>query len=235
MKYIPLQKRKGMIIIMAVLFHYAGILVGMLLPVATVSSYRHVTGTWFDHFLQWDALWYYAIGHYGYIMPLFAQHALLSITNAIPLNPPLKAAAFFPGLPFVIKLIGTIPALFLGNALFILCVILLYKMVDREVDAKTAMVSVLLFAVNPASLYFTALYSEPYIVFCSMVILYAMQKETRRGDRIAFVLCVLWPIYIAKNFIKQRHGKVWFGTFFVLFLIVTMIGAALYTHGQFYE
>lgn len=377
-----------MIVVLAVLFHYAGILAGMLFSMPTVPSYRHVTGTWLDHFLQWDALWYYAIAHFGYIMPFTAQHALFSITNAIPLNPPLKATAFFPGLPFVIQLIGTIPALLLGNGLFILCMILLYKMVDREVDARTARMSALLFAVNPASLYFTALYTEPYIVFCSMVILYAMQKETRRGDFIAFLFCVivgfmhkialfvgvfglryvrqgkvmkgiffmasacagwvffalylwsmtghplafissesgwgrvfslpfvgfvrglihkdildsfyfvlllylivryamqvlkedsawlpkapihlfsletglfvvldalvvtssyvayaplmsvlrllgvLWPIYITKNFTKQRYGKVWFGIFFVLFLIVTIIGAALYTHGYFYE
>ncbi len=389
MNYLSVEKRKSMVIIvMAVLLHYAGIFAGMWLPVATVPSFRHVTGTWLDHFLQWDALWYYAIAHFGYIMPLFAQQKFFSITNTIPLNPPLKAAAFFPGLPFVIQMIGTIPALLLGNVLFIFCVILLYNMVAREVNAKTAMVSVLLFAVNPASLYFTALYAEPYIVFCSMVILYAMQKETRRGDVIAFLLCmvvgfmykmalfvgvfglryvrqgkvmkgilfmasacagwvffalylwsktshplafiasesgwgrefslpfvgfvrglihkdildsfyfvlllylivryamqvlkedsawlpkapihlfsletglfvvldalvvtssyvayaplmsvlrllgVLWPIYITKKFTKQRYGKVWFGIFFVLFLIVTMIGAALYTHGYFYE
>jgi hypothetical protein len=104
------------------------------------------------HFwFQWDALWYIAISRYGY------AH--------LPLVPPLAGTAFFPWLPVLIHAIGVFAAWGLTQLSVLFSLWLLARLAVRlRCSSNQTALGVFLFAVNPAAVYFSTLYAEPWTI-----------------------------------------------------------------------
>lgn len=176
-------------ILIVLFFHFFLVILGILYPLVRTTSFRNLTGTPFDQFMQWDSLFYSTIAQHGYSFSQALQKKYFSLTNVLPFSPHDKTAAFFPGLPIVIHYLSPIGALLLIILLFIVNLTLFYHWVNAMYDEKTAFFSMLLFAVNPGSFYFTALYPETFLVLGSLLIAYGLRRINRSGDRLAYLVC----------------------------------------------
>ncbi len=113
-----------------------------------LSSLSHF---WF----QFDSLWVIAIARYGY------AH--------VPAGSPLEGTAFFPWLPILIHMVGTWAAWCLTQVVFALSLWMLHKVLSRMITDTQATFAVILFALNPASIYFSTLYAEPWTLFFTLL------------------------------------------------------------------
>ncbi|MCL6443781.1 MAG: hypothetical protein K6T83_10070 [Alicyclobacillus sp.] len=169
---------------LAALAHYLLIAICLRLPFKTEPSESTVVHSWLNGLVQWDSLWYLAIGRFGYKLPLAAQKTYLAFHATVPLKDPLQATAFFPGLPVLIHFIGLYGTLLLGNLVFFFSLVLLFRLI-WQVNPRLAAFGVLFYALNPASIYESNLYPEVYSVFCSMLIVYAIGRQKQSWDMIA--------------------------------------------------
>ena len=112
---------------------------------------------WLGHFwFQWDSLWYTAIGRYGY------AH--------LPGVPPGSGTVFFPWLPVVIHVTGMWGAWGLTQGALALSLWLLERFFRRlPLTLGEASLAVWLFALNPAAIYYSTLYAEPWTVALGLV------------------------------------------------------------------
>ncbi|MCY0902652.1 MAG: hypothetical protein OWU32_10790, partial [Firmicutes bacterium] len=76
--------------------HYLLILFGSEAAIPFSRAYAHTAPPLFNPLLQWDALWYAAIGRFGYAISPRDQYLYLRHGNIIPFSDPLRATAFFP-------------------------------------------------------------------------------------------------------------------------------------------
>ena len=106
------------------------------------------------HFLfQYDSLWFLAIAHEGYRIPGLG----------------LRATVFFPLLPLILHVTGANAGLFIQQAALAAVFWLLYRVLGRFGMTGTARVRALwLFAVNPAAIYFSALYAETWMMLSAL-------------------------------------------------------------------
>ena len=113
--------------------------------------------SWLGHFwFQWDSLWYAAIGRYGY--------------GHLPGVPPGSGTVFFPWLPMVIHVLGMWGAWGLTQGALALSLWLLARFFRRlPLTAGEASLAVWLFALNPAAIYYSTLYAEPWTVALALV------------------------------------------------------------------
>ncbi len=113
-------------------------------------------GTWFGAFDRWDSAYYTGIAAHGYPASQGAT------------------TAFFPGYPIIIRLVhgvtlGTLSyldaAMLVSWLALIGTTILLYRLVVRHVDRRSALAASVLLCWFPTSLFFLAPYSEALLLF----------------------------------------------------------------------
>ncbi|GLG01564.1 hypothetical protein Alches_16030 [Alicyclobacillus hesperidum subsp. aegles] len=167
--------------------HYAVIFAGIFAPVGDAASRIHMTGTFADNFIQWDSQWFVDIARYGYLLPLAVQRTFIPTGNVVPFTPAFKGAAFLPGLPVVVRILGPILALVLVNLLFLCALALMYRIVENERPAR-AFPTVLLFAVGPCAIIFSSLYTESFTLFAVLLIMYGLQNPM--SSRRYWIACV---------------------------------------------
>ncbi|GMA59791.1 hypothetical protein NZD89_09590 [Alicyclobacillus fastidiosus] len=155
--------------------HALVILFGILGPIAPSANRLTLTHSIADDFMQWDSQWFIYIAKYGYLIPAHAQQAFAITGNVVPFSPAYRAAAFFPGLPVIIRLLSPIGALVLVEILFFCSLWLMYGLVEREQPALKS-VAVILFAVNPCAIYFSSLYTETFSLFGILLIMYGLRQ-----------------------------------------------------------
>jgi hypothetical protein len=110
-----------------------------------------LTSGWHNAITDWnreDANWYLYIAAHGY-----SGHD--------------ATAAFFPGYPMLVRLVGylcfghlLLAAYLVSNGALLAAMILLYRLTEREYDLVTARRAVLYLAVSPAAVFLFGLYSE---------------------------------------------------------------------------
>lgn len=234
----PVQIRQ---VTYAWLLHIAVVLIGIFGPLALSASHIALTGTFADSLMQWDSQWFTNIARYGYVFPLHIQQTFALTGNTIPFSPPFRAAAFFPGLPIIIHTLGPIGALILTNVVYLLVLWLMYTAVKREYPALAAP-STILFAVNPCTIFFSALYTETYTVLAVLLIVTGLQRVrspfyfglTCLGVFIATSVHDLgaFAILFSLRFIRLRMW--WRGLCFVISALIPPLLYELYLIAHFH-
>lgn len=130
----------------------------------------------FSPLARWDAVWYLQIAQDGYAggEPLFdAGGEAVSTENR---------AAFFPLYPLAVRVVAgftdspgasLIAAYVVSLAAFLGALYLFYRLVDLELGPEIARVAVLLLALSPSALFFSAPYSESLFLLVSVGAFYA--------------------------------------------------------------
>ncbi len=91
--------------------------------------------------------------------------------------------AFFPFYPILIKALHSVvgsyllSGLLVSNVAFIGCLIMLYKLVAKVFDEKTAMWSIIFMCAFPTSFYFGALYTESFFLLLILTSFYFYEKN----------------------------------------------------------
>lgn len=125
-------------------------------------------GTWFGSFDRWDSAYYTGIAAHGY--------------------PPSQAylTAFFPGYPILIRLVhgitlGTLSyldsAMVVSWLALIGATIMLYRLVVRHVDERSAAAASVLLCWFPSSVFFLAPYSETLLLFEILVVVTLLDQR----------------------------------------------------------
>jgi hypothetical protein len=115
-------------------------------------------------FARWDSSWYLLIAERGY------GH-----------NP--ERAEFFPLYPLVTRVVGhivtsdLIAGLIVSLLSFAIALVILYRLVELELDGETARITLLLIAFCPTALFFSAIYSESLFLALSVGCFF----QARRG------------------------------------------------------
>ncbi len=170
------KKTNFVIILMSLFFHYGLLVIAAKRNMSQLPpSYLHLTNTAFDRVLQWDSQWYVDIGHYGYVLPDLIQRTFI-IGHMYPFSI-ARSSAFFPLLPTIVHLFGTLGALFLTNVLFICSVFLLATWLERH--RLSVVYGIILYALNPAGVYESSLYTESFLVVASLLIILFSERRSR--------------------------------------------------------
>lgn len=146
-------------------------------PCCDVPRYTHPFGGWpleslldgvLSPLARWDAVWYLLIAEEGY-------------AGGEPF-PSDSRAAFFPLYPALIRALSgftespgaqLIAAEVISLAAFLGALYLLYRLVDLELGPEIARIAVLLLALSPWTLFFSAPYTESLFLFASVGAFYA--------------------------------------------------------------
>lgn len=144
-------------------------------PLAQTKFYTHLTHTFIDAFVQWDGVWYSLLGHYGYAIPLADQAPLALGGNPLPIAP-LQGAAFFPLVPLVVHAFGTMLAVAVGNVVLLAALVIAHRLFCNVLSPWEASVAVGLCALSPAMVFDSALYSDIYVIFFSLLCLFAISR-----------------------------------------------------------
>lgn len=124
--------------------------------------------------MQWDSLWFWQIARQGYVVAGV---------------PPLVATAFFPTLPLIIHVTGPAIATVLEQGALAGVVWLLPSVLARMgLTVQQQTLAVWLFALNPALIYYSALYAEPWTL---LGVLAAVELAHRRRFAWAAVVSAL--------------------------------------------
>src|SRR5947209_12348954 len=154
------------------------------------NSYRHnipglshpfggLAGSLFSPLARWDAVWYLGIAHHGY---------------TIEAGGAARSTAFFPLYPLLVRIFAGLsrsPAALLvasyvvSLAAFAGALYLLHRLVSLELGRPLARPTLLLLAVFPGSLFFSAPYSESVFLLLSVGAFYAA-----RTGRFAWAGCL---------------------------------------------
>ncbi len=149
----------------AFLAHEILVVAASLAPYPDQPGVLHRAFSATAHFwFQWDSLWYIAISRYGY------AH--------LPGVPDLSGTAFFPWLPVLIRTIGVFGSWALTQISLLVSLWLFARLCARlHVSSRQTVMAVLLFALNPAAVYFSTLYAEPWTVFFTLASLELGQQR----------------------------------------------------------
>lgn len=157
---------------------------------------------------QWDALWYIAISRYGY------AH--------MPAVPALAGTAFFPWLPILIRLTGIWGAWLLTQASLAVSLWLLNRLFTRlHFSPKETATAVFLFAINPAAVYYSTLYAEPWTVLFALASIDFGQRRRWLWAAVAGFLAAttqatgiligLYPLIELISYLRTTSWKTWLG------------------------
>ena len=187
-------------------------------------------GTWFGSFDRWDSAYYTGIAAHGY--------------------PPSQAylTAFFPGYPILIRLVhgitlGTLSyldsAMVVSWLALIGATIMLYRLVVRHVDERSAAAASVLLCWFPASVFFLAPYSETLLLFEILVVvtlldqrrfllasLVAAYASATSPEAITLIVAIVVAAALCRKHVVQIAGYVAV-SFSGLFVY------ALFLHGRF--
>jgi Mannosyltransferase (PIG-V) len=118
-----------------------------------------LTNGWHDAITGWnkqDSLWFLEIARHGY-----------SASN--------NSAAFFPGYPALIRLVGyltgghlLLAAYLVANGALLAALVIFYRLTEREYDLATARRAVLYLAIFPTAFFLFDTYSEALFLLCAV-------------------------------------------------------------------
>ena len=112
------------------------------------QAFSSLSHFWF----QWDSLWFIEIGRLGYA------------------HVPIAGTAFFPFVPVLVHLTGIWGAWILTQVSLAITLWLVHRWARRLLPtALQASFATLLFAFNPAAVYFSTLYSEPWTIMFALL------------------------------------------------------------------
>jgi hypothetical protein len=130
-----------------------------------------LTNGWHNAFTDWnreDANWYLYIAAHGY-----SSHD--------------ATAAFFPGFPMLVRLVGYVcfghlllAAYLVSNGALLAAMVILYRLTEREYDLVTARRAVLYLAIFPTAVFLFGLYSEALFLLFAVGAL-ALARQGRWG------------------------------------------------------
>lgn len=130
-----------------------------------------LTSGWHNAFTDWnreDANWYLYIAAHGY-----SSHD--------------ATAAFFPGYPMLVRLVGylcfghlLLAAYLVSNGALLAAMVILYRLTEREYDLVTARRAVLYLAIFPTAVFLFGLYSEALFLLFAVGAL-ALARQGRWG------------------------------------------------------
>ena len=122
------------------------------LPTESTAATWDATSRWYRYLLRYDSGWYFYI----------AQHGYSYNGNDLVQQP----VAFYPLYPILIKALTVIgfsyaaAAVLIPNIAIIAAIIVLTELISELYDGETALISVALLSFFPASLFFSAAYTE---------------------------------------------------------------------------
>ncbi len=195
----------------AFLAHEALIVLAYIIPYPDYSGVLHRAFGALGHFwFQWDALWYIAISRYGY------AH--------LPGVPALAGTAFFPWLPVLIRGVGVWGAWGLTQLSTIVSLWLFVRIGARlEFSVKQIGWATFLFALNPAAVYFSTLYAEPWTVCFTLVSVdfghrqrwfwAALTGLLAATTQATGILVGLFPLVAFLAWIRAKHWRQALGAF----------------------
>jgi Mannosyltransferase (PIG-V) len=132
-------------------------------PALTNGWHNAITG-----WNKWDSLWFLHVARYGY-------------------SPDNASAAFFPGYPVLIRLVGylcfghlLVAAYIVSNGALLAALIVLYRLTEREYDTGTARRAVLYLALFPTAFFLFDTYSEALFLL-TVVGSIALARQGRWG------------------------------------------------------
>ncbi len=183
--------------------------------------------------VQWDGTWYYFISQHGYV------HALPTAANQYN----ALRAAFFPGLPFVERvvhdIVGGSPArttLLVGGVGLVVSCLLLRVLVARMFGDEVAWRSVVVFAFFPGAYVFLLGYSEALEIPLAILVLYALRRRwylvagvataVATGTRLTAVALVAACVVGAVREVAAQHAAI-VRTRATVFRLVTAIAAPI--------
>ena len=154
-----------------------------------VPAVTHPFGGWpgrelldglFSPLARWDAVWYLQIAQDGYAGgdPLFDAGGEPVVEE--------HRAAFFPLYPLAVRAlagftdspgVSLIAAYVVSLAAFLVALYLFYRLVDLELGPEIARVAVLLLAMSPSTLFFSAPYSESLFLLVTVGAFYAARTD----------------------------------------------------------
>jgi hypothetical protein len=133
-------------------------------PLAASSDHmldHHTLGFLQSAWGHWDAVWFVRIAEHGY---------------------GLKRAAFFPLYPMAMRAVTGVvgrtdlAGILVSSICYTAALIILYRLVKEEFDARTALWAVVLLSFAPASFFFQAVYSESLFLFMTVASFAAARK-----------------------------------------------------------
>ncbi len=133
----------------------AGLIIGpLVLPLRHLDPRPFLATTTLERLLQYDSFYYAGIASHGYD----STGAPLQMSNVV----------FYPLYPMLARLFSQISGLSIHASLLIianlaaaLAVIALFKLVRRDHDDKTALLTVALFSLYPSAMFLSSGYTEP--------------------------------------------------------------------------
>ncbi len=140
-------------LLLAFLAHEALLIVATILPPVRKTTIVKMAFQSHQYFwFQWDSLWYISIGKLGY-------------THLGHLS--LSSLAFFPFVPLLVRIFGQWTVLVLGQVAFAATLVLLNIFAERLGFTRTQSIwAVWLFALNPAAIFYSTIYAEPWTILC---------------------------------------------------------------------
>lgn len=138
----------------------AAYLSDIALPMIANNESRGVLDIW----NRWDTVWYVEIVEQGYNFTPEAK----------------SSAAFFPLYPFLMSLVGhpLFAGLFISNVCFLLALILLYRLGERELgNRRDAARTVFYIAAFPTAFFFTAAYTESLFLLLSVAVFCCARQQ----------------------------------------------------------
>lgn len=129
--------------------------------------------------------------------------------------------AFFPAYPLFIKLItlysgNYLISLISTNIIFLISLIILYKLIEIDFSKKIALYSVFLLIIFPTSFYFGSIYSESLFLFFTVSFIYLLRKKNYLAAGVYGLLACstrilgLWliPIYLLEIYFEYRNKNI---------------------------
>lgn len=159
----------------------------------------------FEGLIRWDAQYFFHITKYGYTYE--------NILAFFPLYP-MIVKAFATILSFVLVFLNEdsnilLAVLFLNILFFVLAALNLYKLSNMILDRNLAYKAVMLFCFNPASIFFSAPYTESlysYLTFKSMVNVVLLHDKWLKSGRYLNCRDVAYIIPICLSTCTRSNG-----------------------------
>lgn len=129
--------------------------------------------------------------------------------------------AFFPAYPIFIKVISLysgnyLISLIATNIVFLIGLIVFYKLIELDFSKKIALCSVVIFLIFPTSFYFGSIYSESLFLFFVVSFFYLLRKKNYIAAGVYGLLACstrilgLWliPVYLIEVYLEYRDKNI---------------------------
>lgn len=129
--------------------------------------------------------------------------------------------AFFPLYPLFIKLVtlhsgNFLIGLIFTNIIFLLALIVFYKLMEIDFSKKVALYSTILLMIFPTSFYFGSLYSESLFLFFTVSTIYLLRKKNYLAAGVYGLLACstrilgLWliPVYLIEVYLEYKNKNI---------------------------